>query len=143
MTKEGGKPWKEADADTAEAIDFMEYYGRQMLELKDGKTVESRPGEHNQFDYLPIGVSVVISPWNFAYAIMAGTTVAPVVTGNTVLLKPSSNTPIISYKFMEVLEEAGLPKGVVNWVPGSSKEIGNELIDHKDVNLISFTGSKM
>lgn len=80
----------------------MEYYGRQMLELKDGKHVNSRPGEYNQFDYLPVGVSVVISPWNFAYAIMAGTTSAPLVTGNTVLLKPSSNTPIISYKFMEV-----------------------------------------
>ncbi|MBM0868772.1 1-pyrroline-5-carboxylate dehydrogenase [Staphylococcus auricularis] len=142
LTKEGGKPWKEADADTAEAIDFMEYYGREMLRLKDGKKVESRPGEYNQYDYLPIGVSVVISPWNFAYAIMAGTTVAPVVTGNTVLLKPSSNTPVISYKFMEVLEEAGLPKGVVNWIPGSSADIGNYLVEHKDVGLISFTGSK-
>lgn len=142
LSKEGGKPWKEADADTAEAIDFMEYYGRQMLELKDGKHVHSRPGEYNQFDYLPVGVSVVISPWNFAYAIMAGTTSAPIVTGNTVLLKPSSNTPIISYKFMEVLEEAGLPKGVVNWIPGSSSEIGDFLIENKDVGLISFTGSK-
>ncbi|MGJ5712365.1 L-glutamate gamma-semialdehyde dehydrogenase [Staphylococcus auricularis] len=142
LTKEGGKPWKEADADTAEAIDFMEYYGREMLRLKDGKKVESRPGEYNQYDYLPIGISVVISPWNFAYAIMAGTTVAPVVTGNTVLLKPSSNTPVISYKFMEVLEEAGLPKGVVNWIPGSSADIGNYLVEHKDVGLISFTGSK-
>ncbi|MCG3400009.1 L-glutamate gamma-semialdehyde dehydrogenase [Staphylococcus massiliensis] len=142
LSLEGGKPWKEADADTAEAIDFMEYYGRQMLELKDGKKVESRPGEYNQFDYLPIGVSVVISPWNFAYAIMAGTTAAPVVTGNTVVLKPSSNTPVISYKFMEVLEEAGLPKGVVNWVPGSSRDIGDVLVEHKDVGLISFTGSK-
>lgn len=142
LTKEGGKPWKEADADTAEAIDFMEYYGREMLRLKDGKKVESRPGEYNQYDYLPIGVSVVISPWNFAYAIMAGTTVAPVVTGNTVLLKPSSNTPVISYKFMEVLEEAGLLKGVVNWIPGSSADIGNYLVEHKDVGLISFTGSK-
>lgn len=142
LTKEGGKPWKEADADTTEAIDFMEYYGREMLRLKDGKPVESRPGEYNQYDYLPIGVSVVISPWNFALAIMAGTTVAPVVTGNTVLLKPSSNTPVVSYKFMEVLEEAGLPKGVVNWIPGSSADIGDFLVEHKDVGLISFTGSK-
>ena len=133
---------KEADADTAEAIDFMEYYARQMLELKDGKKVESRPGEYNTYNYLPIGVSVVISPWNFAFAIMAGTTVAPVVTGNTVLLKPSSKTPVIAYKFMEVLEEAGLPKGVVNYIPGSSSEIGDYLIDHKDTSLISFTGSR-
>ena len=87
-------------------------------------------------------MSVVISPWNFALAIMAGTTVAPVVTGNTVLLKPSSNTPVVSYKFMEVLEEAGLPKGVVNWIPGSSADIGDFLVEHKDVGLISFTGSK-
>lgn len=142
LSKEGGKPWKEADADTAEAIDFMEYYARQMLELKDGKKVESRPGEYNKYNYLPIGVSVVISPWNFAFAIMAGTTVAPVVTGNTVLLKPSSKTPVIAYKFMEVLEEAGLPKGVVNYIPGSSSEIGDYLIDHKDTSLISFTGSR-
>ena len=120
----------------------MEYYARQMLELKDGKKVESRPGEYNKYNYLPIGVSVVISPWNFAFAIMAGTTVAPVVTGNTVLLKPSSKTPVIAYKFMEVLEEAGLPKGVVNYIPGSSSEIGDYLIDHKDTSLISFTGSR-
>ena len=107
MTIEAGKPWVEADADTAEAIDFMEYYGRQMLELKDGKAVQSRPGENNQFGYISLGVGVVISPWNFPFAIMAGTTVAAVVTGNTVLLKPASTTPIIAYKFIEILEEAG------------------------------------
>jgi len=142
LIKEGGKPWNEADADTAEAIDFMEYYGRQMLKLKDGVPVESRPIEHNQFHYIPLGVGVVISPWNFLFAIMAGTTVAAMVTGNTVLLKPASATPVIAYKFMEVLEEAGLPKGVINYIPGPGSEVGDYLVDHPRTRFISFTGSR-
>ncbi|MFJ8263286.1 L-glutamate gamma-semialdehyde dehydrogenase [Rummeliibacillus sp. NPDC094406] len=142
MTLEAGKPWIEADADTAEAIDFLEYYGRQMLELKDGKPVQSRPGEYNKFGYIPLGVGVVISPWNFPFAIMAGTAVAAVVTGNTVLLKPASTTPIIAYKFMEILEEAGLPAGVVNYIPGSGSEVGDYLVDHHRTRFVSFTGSR-
>lgn len=142
LIKEGGKPWNEADADTAEAIDFMEYYGRQMLRIKDGFHVESRPGERNRFEYIPLGVGVVISPWNFLFAIMAGTTVAAMVTGNTVLLKPASATPVIAYKFMEVLEEAGLPKGVINYIPGPGGEVGDYLVEHPRTRFISFTGSK-
>ncbi|HLS65498.1 MAG TPA: L-glutamate gamma-semialdehyde dehydrogenase [Pseudogracilibacillus sp.] len=142
LVKEGGKPWNEADADTAEAIDFMEYYGRQMIKLKDGIPVESRPIERNQFHYIPLGVGVVISPWNFLFAIMAGTTVAAMVTGNTVLLKPASATPVIAYKFMEVLEEAGLPKGVINYVPGPGSEVGDYLVDHPRTRFVSFTGSR-
>jgi len=142
LIKEGGKPWKDSDADTAEAIDFLEYYGRQMLLLKDGKHVESRPIEDNRFDYIPLGVGVVISPWNFLFAIMAGTTVAAAVTGNTVLLKPASTTPVIAYKFMEVLEEAGMPDGVVNYIPGPGSEVGNYLVDHPRTRFISFTGSR-
>ncbi|MDL4843215.1 L-glutamate gamma-semialdehyde dehydrogenase [Aquibacillus rhizosphaerae] len=142
LVKEGGKPWKEADADTAEAIDFMEYYGRQMLRLKDGMPVNSRPIENNRFNYIPLGVGVVISPWNFLFAIMCGTTVAPIVTGNTVLLKPASTTPVIAYKFMEVLEEAGLPNGVINYIPGSGSEIGDYLVEHQRTRFVSFTGSK-
>ena len=142
LVKEGGKPWNEADGDTAEAIDFMEYYGRQMLKLKDGIPVESRPIEHNKFHYIPLGVGVVISPWNFLFAIMAGTTVAAMVTGNTVLLKPASATPVIAYKFMEVLEEAGLPKGVINYIPGPGSEVGDYLVDHPRTRFISFTGSR-
>lgn len=142
MTKEAGKSWKEADADTAECIDFLEFYGRQMLSLKDGVPVQSRPNEFNRYNYVPLGVGIIISPWNFPFAIMAGTTVAAIVSGNTVLLKPASTTPIIAAKFVEVMEEAGLPKGVLNFVPGSGAEVGDYLVDHKDTRFISFTGSR-
>ncbi|WLR50346.1 L-glutamate gamma-semialdehyde dehydrogenase [Bacillus tianshenii] len=142
LVKEVGKPWNEADADTAEAIDFMEYYAREMLRIKDGAPVNSREGEKNKYIYTPMGVSVVIPPWNFAFAIMCGTTVAPMVTGNTVVLKPASNAAVIARKFVEVLEEAGMPKGVVNYCPGSGSEIGDYLVDHPLTHLISFTGSR-
>ncbi|MCE7794128.1 L-glutamate gamma-semialdehyde dehydrogenase [Salipaludibacillus sp. CUR1] len=142
LTYEAGKPWKEADADTAEAIDFLEYYARQILRLKDGIEINSREGEFNRFNYIPLGVGVTISPWNFAFAIMAGTTVGPMVAGNTILLKPAKTTPVIAYKFMEVLLEAGLPKGVVNYIPGSSAEMGNYVVDHPRTRFINFTGSK-
>ncbi|EPD50503.1 L-glutamate gamma-semialdehyde dehydrogenase [Paenisporosarcina sp. FSL H8-0542] len=142
LSKEAGKTWVEADVEAAEAIDFLEYYGRQMLRLKDGQPVESRPGEYNRYDYIPMGVAVVISPWNFPFAIMAGTAVAAMVTGNTVLLKPASTTPVVAYKFMEVLEEAGMPAGVVNFIPGSGAEVGDFMVDHPRTRLISFTGSR-
>ncbi|WP_313894555.1 L-glutamate gamma-semialdehyde dehydrogenase [Psychrobacillus sp.] len=142
LSKEAGKTWVEADVEAAEAIDFLEYYGRQMLRLKDGQPVESRPGEYNRYDYIPLGVAVVISPWNFPFAIMAGTTVAAMVAGNTVLLKPASTTPVVAYKFVEILEEAGMPAGVVNFIPGSGAEIGDYLVEHPRTRLISFTGSR-
>ncbi|MBS4191837.1 L-glutamate gamma-semialdehyde dehydrogenase [Bacillus sp. FJAT-49705] len=142
LTKEAGKPWNEADADTAEAIDFLEFYARQMLKIKDGVPVNSRPNEYNRYDYIPLGVGIIISPWNFPLAIMAGTTVAAIVAGNTVLLKPASTTPVVAAKFVEVMEEAGLPKGVLNFVPGSGAEVGDYLVDHKDTRFISFTGSR-
>ncbi|WP_139266821.1 aldehyde dehydrogenase family protein, partial [Cytobacillus oceanisediminis] len=142
LTKEAGKPWNEADADTAEAIDFFEYYARQILKIKDGVPVNSRPNEYNRYDYIPLGVGIIISPWNFPLAIMAGTTVAAIVAGNTVLLKPASTTPVVAAKFVEVMEEAGLPKGVLNFVPGSGAEVGDYLVDHKDTRFISFTGSR-
>ncbi|WP_047979589.1 L-glutamate gamma-semialdehyde dehydrogenase [Ornithinibacillus contaminans] len=142
LAKEAGKPWKEADGETAEAIDFLEFYGRQMLKLKDGMPINSRPIEHNRFDYIPLGVGLVISPWNFSFAIMAGTAVAAMVTGNTVLLKPASVTPVIAYKFMEVLEEAGLPAGIINYIPGPGSEVGDYLVNHPRTRFISFTGSR-
>jgi 1-pyrroline-5-carboxylate dehydrogenase len=142
LTKEAGKPWNEADADTAEAIDFLEFYARQMLKLKDGVPVESRPGEYNRYDYIPLGVGIIISPWNFPFAIMAGTAVAAIVTGNTILLKPASTTPIVAAKFVEVMMDAGLPSGVLNFVPGSGAEVGDYLVDHPKTRFISFTGSR-
>lgn len=120
----------------------MEYYARQMIELAKGKPVNSREGERNQYVYTPTGVTVVIPPWNFLFAIMAGTTVAPIVTGNTVVLKPASAAPVIAAKFVEVLEESGLPKGVVNFVPGSGAEVGDYLVDHPKTRIITFTGSR-
>ncbi|WP_230499186.1 aldehyde dehydrogenase family protein, partial [Pseudoneobacillus rhizosphaerae] len=123
-------------------IDFLEFYARQMLQIKDGVPVNSRPNEYNRYDYIPLGVGIIISPWNFPLAIMAGTAVAAIVTGNTVLLKPASTTPIVAAKFVEVMEEAGLPKGVLNFVPGSGAEVGDYLVDHKDTRFISFTGSR-
>lgn len=142
MVKEAGKPWKEADADTAEAIDFLEYYGRQMLRLKEGMQINSRAGEFNHYHYRPLGVGIIISPFNFPLAIMAGTTVASIVTGNTVILKPANTTPVIAAKFAELMREAGLPHGVLNFVPGSGAEIGDYLIDHPKTRFISFTGSR-
>src|SRR5699024_8454235 len=142
LVKEGGKPWNEADAATAVAIDFLEYYGREMVRLKDGLHVESRPIERNQYHHIPLGVGVVISPWNFLFAIMAGTTSAAMVTGNTVLLKPASATPVIAYKFVEVLEDAGMHKGVVNFNVGAGSDVGDYLVDHTRTRFVSFTGSR-
>lgn len=142
LVKEAGKPWKEADADTAEAIDFLEFYARQMVQLKDGAPVQSREGEVNKFNYIPLGVGVIISPFNFPLAIMAGTAAAAIVAGNTILLKPANNTPVIAAKFVEVMKEAGLPEGVLNYIPGSGAEIGDYLVDHPKTRFVSFTGSR-
>jgi len=142
MVLEAGKPWAEADADTAEAIDFLEFYGREMIRLGQPQTVTAYPGEENTLEYIPLGVGVIIPPWNFPLAILTGTTVGPVVAGNTVVLKPSSNTPVIAAMFMEVMKEAGLPEGVINYLPGDSAEIGDFLVGHPLVHFINFTGSK-
>jgi len=144
LTIEAGKVRAEADADTAEAIDFMEYYGRQMIALakKADDLLVPLPGEHNRLEYIPLGVGIVIPPWNFPLAIMVGMTVASIVAGNTVVLKPASTTPVIAYKFFEMLEDAGLPAGVVNFVPGSGAEIGDFLVTHKLTRYIAFTGSR-
>nr|WP_017554569.1 L-glutamate gamma-semialdehyde dehydrogenase [Heyndrickxia coagulans] len=139
---DAGKPWSQADGDTAEGIDFLEYYGRQMLELAKGQEMEQRENEHNTYFYQPMGPGVTIPPWNFAFAIVCGTTVAPLVAGNPVLLKPSESTPVIAYKLVEILEEAGVPKGVLQFVPGDPAEIGDYLVDHPSAHWINFTGSK-
>ncbi len=142
LVEEAGKNWAEADADTAEAIDFMEYYGREMLRYASGMAVIPYPGEQNECFYIPMGVGVVIPPWNFPLAILAGMTAAAVVTGNTVIMKPASSTPVIAAKLMELFEEAGLPAGVVNYLPGSGGSIGDALVSHPQVRFINFTGSK-
>jgi 1-pyrroline-5-carboxylate dehydrogenase len=141
---EAGKNRAEADADTAEAIDFMEYYGRQMLRLIHRGAEELTPlhGERNELRYIPLGVGIVIAPWNFPLAILCGMTTAAIVGGNTVILKPASATPVIAYQFVKLLEEAGTPAGVVNFVPGSGSEIGDLLVQHPLVRFVSFTGSK-
>jgi 1-pyrroline-5-carboxylate dehydrogenase len=144
MTKEAGKPWGEADADVAEAIDFLEYYGRQMLNLEriDDVVLSRRNLERNEYRYIPLGVGAIISPWNFPLAILVGMTTAAIVSGNTVIVKPASTTMVIAYKFIEVLEEAGLPNGVVAFMPGSGAEIGDYIVNHPKIRFISFTGSK-
>jgi 1-pyrroline-5-carboxylate dehydrogenase len=144
MTKEAGKPYAEADADTAEAIDFLEYYGRQILELNDidHKVLSRKNIERNEYRYIPLGVGAIITPWNFPMAILTGMTSAAIVSGNTVLLKPAMTTQVIAYKFVEVLEEAGLPAGVVNFVPGKGSEVGEFMVTHPKTRFISFTGSK-
>ena len=142
MIYEVAKPWPEADGDTAEAIDFLEFYGREMLRYASDQPLVKLQGEQNHLDYIPLGVGAVIPPWNFPCAIMAGMTAAAIVSGNTVVLKPSSDAPAIAYKFFELLEEAGLPAGVVNFMTGSGAEVGDVVVDHPQTRFIAFTGSK-
>ena len=139
---EAGKNWAEADADVAEAIDFMEFYGREAIRLGGNQPVTLLPGEDNRLTYIPLGVGVVIAPWNFPLAILAGMTTAAVVAGNTVVLKPASTAPVIAFKFMEIMEAAGIPAGVINYLPGSGSEVGDFLVTHPKTRFISFTGSR-
>ena len=142
LTYEVGKNWAEADADVGETIDFLEFYAREALRLSKAETPIQYPGEFNQLMYIPLGVGAVIPPWNFPFAIMAGMTAASIVTGNTVILKPSSDSPTIAAKFVEVLEEAGMPGGVVNFCPGSGASFGNAIVEHPKTRFIAFTGSR-
>ena len=142
MIHEVGKTWAEADGDTAEAIDFCEFYAHEMLRYAADQPLVKIEGEDNRLEYIPLGVGCVIPPWNFPLAIMAGMTVAAAVTGNTVVLKPSSDAPTISYKFFEILEEVGMPPGVVNFMTGSGAEVGDVVVDHPLTRFVAFTGSK-
>ncbi|HKR62946.1 MAG TPA: aldehyde dehydrogenase family protein, partial [Thermoanaerobaculia bacterium] len=142
MIYEVGKTWAEADADTAEAIDFLEFYAREAYRYAADQPITKIEAEDNHLVYIPLGVGAVIPPWNFPLAIMAGMTTAAVVTGNSVVLKPSSDSPWIAYRFFELLEEAGMPPGVVNFVSGGGGEVGDPLIQHPRIRFISFTGSK-
>jgi 1-pyrroline-5-carboxylate dehydrogenase len=141
-TLEAAKNWLEAEADVCEAIDFCEYYARQALKLARPLPVYPYPGETNESRLHPLGAGVVIPPWNFPLAILAGMTIGPVAAGNTVVLKPSSYTPVIAARFMELMAAAGLPDGVINFLPGSGGEVGDYLVDHGRTRFINFTGSK-
>ena len=142
MILESGKNWAEAEADTAEAIDFCDYYARQMLRMAKPEELVQMPGEYSKIEYLGLGVGIIIPPWNFPLAIMAGMTVAALVSGNTVVIKPSSETPTIAAKFMEVLLAAGFPAESFQFIPGSGAAVGDLLVTHPKTRFISFTGSK-
>jgi 1-pyrroline-5-carboxylate dehydrogenase len=142
LTFEVGKNWAEADADVGETIDFLEFYAREALRLDAATTPIQLPGERNQLRYIPLGVGAVIPPWNFPLAIMAGMTCAAIVSGNTVILKPSGDSPTIAAVFFSLLEEAGLPDGVVNFCPGAGAKFGSAVVAHPRTRFIAFTGSK-
>ena len=139
---EVGKSWIEADADTAETIDFLEFYGREMLRLAGPHPVTPMKGEKNYLVYIPLGVGVVIPPWNFPAAIAAGMTAASLVTGNTVILKPSEESPAVAAKVVEFLYEAGVPKEALNFLTGYGEVVGDALVKHPKTRYIAFTGSK-
>ncbi len=142
LVYEAGKTWPEADADVSEAIDFCEYYARQMQRLGKPDPLVQLPGEKDELFYLPLGVGVIIPPWNFPLAIMVGMTAAALVAGNTVVIKPSSDTPTIAAKFAEVLLEAGFPAQSFSMLVGSGAVVGDVLVEHPQTRFIAFTGSK-
>lgn len=139
---EVGKPWREADADVVEAIDYLEYYNLQMLEVARGKSVGQRPGEVNQYRYIPRGVCAVIAPWNFPLGILTGMASAALVAGNVVILKPAEQSPVIAYHLTRVFHEAGVPPDVVQYLPGAGEEVGRALVEDPRTALVMFTGSK-
>ena len=142
LVTEAGKTWPEAEADVSEGIDFCEYYAREMLRLAGPQRVHQLPGEHDEMIYIPLGVGVVIPPWNFPAAILIGMAVASLVAGNTAIIKPSSDTPTIAAKFAEVLLEAGFPEGCFTLLTGSGSAVGDVLVEHPKTRFISFTGSR-
>src|SRR2546429_1644908 len=142
MIYEVGKSWPEADGDTAEAIDFLEFYAREMIRLAGEQPLVRIEGEDNELVYIPLAVGAVIPPWNFPGAIMVGMTSAAFVTGNTVVLKPASTSPAIAFQFMRILEDIGLPAGVVNFLTGSGSTIGDALVENPQIRFIAFTGSR-
>jgi len=142
MVYETGKNWVEAWADVAEAIDYLEYYPRQLMRYVSEQPLARIPGEKNEYVYIPLGAGVVIPPWNFPLAILTGMTSAALVTGNTVVLKPASDSIVIAAKFAEIMYEAGIPDGVLNFFPGSGSTVGEYLVAHPKTRFIAFTGSK-
>ncbi|MBL8752655.1 MAG: aldehyde dehydrogenase family protein, partial [Planctomycetes bacterium] len=142
LCHEVGKSWAEADADTAEAIDFLEYYAGQMLRMAEPQPVVPVAGERNQMIYIPLGVGAIIPPWNFPLAIMAGMASAALLAGNTVVLKPASQSPAVAAVWVELMYECGLPKHVLNFITGPGSEVGGAAVQHKLTRFVSFTGSR-
>jgi RHH-type proline utilization regulon transcriptional repressor/proline dehydrogenase/delta 1-pyrroline-5-carboxylate dehydrogenase len=139
---EVGKTWKDADGDVAEAIDYLEYYGREMIRLGKPQKLGNYPGEDNEYLYVPKGIAVVIAPWNFPLAIAAGMVSAAIVTGNCAIFKPSGLSPVIGYRLCEIFRSVGLPPGVLQFLPGPGSEVGEYLVSHPAIDLIAFTGSR-
>ena len=139
---EVGKPWAEADGDIREAMDFCRFYAQQMRLIGRPRLTQHVPGEESYQHYWPRGVALVIAPWNFPMAILCGMVTAALVTGNTVIMKPAEPSGIIGALLMEVFEEAGMPPGVLNFLPGHGSIIGAHLVDHPDIEMIAFTGSR-
>ena len=142
MVLEVGKSWAEADADLAEAVDFCEYYAREMLRLGQPQPLVRYEPEENEAVYIPLGVGVILPPWNFPLAILTGMSMAAVVAGNTIVLKPSSDSPTIAAQFVQICEAAGFPPGVINFVTGGGAEVGEPLVVHRRTRFVSFTGSR-
>ena len=142
QVREAAKPWDQSDGDVCEAIDFCEYYGREMMRLDAGGAVQSPPGEANRLGYLGKGITAVIAPWNFPLAIPCGMTAAALVAGNPVILKPAEQTPGVAFSLVEAFEAAGLPTGVLGFVPGVGTDVGARLVEHPDVAVVAFTGSR-
>ena len=142
LVLEAGKTWPEAEAEVGEAIDFCEYYARQMVRFASPESVVQMPGERDDLVYLPLGAGVIIPPWNFPLAILAGMTVAALVAGNTVVIKPSSETPTVAAKFVELLHESGFPARSLALCTGSGAVIGDLLVEHPRTRFVSFTGSR-
>ncbi len=142
LVYEAGKNWIEAEGDTCEAIDFCEYYARQALRLANPDPLVQMPGEKDEMVYLPLGVGIIIPPWNFPLAILVGMTTAALVTGNTVVVKPSSDTPTVAAQFIQLLYEAGFPKACCAYLTGSGSSVGDNLVEHPKTRFISFTGSR-
>jgi 1-pyrroline-5-carboxylate dehydrogenase len=142
MVLEESKSWAEADGDTAEAIDFAEFYAREMERLAHPQPLTPYPGEKNELEFISLGVCAVIPPWNFPLAILCGMTTAALVTGNTVVLKPSSDAAAIATMFVEACEEAGTPPAVLNFITGGGRTAGNALVEHPKTRLVAFTGSR-
>ncbi len=142
LVLEAGKTWAEAEADVSEAIDFCEYYARQAVKLARPEPLLQLSGERDELVYLPLGVGVIIPPWNFPLAILLGMTTAALVTGNTVVIKPSSDTPTIAAKFAEAMLEAGIPAQSFSLLVGSGADIGDTLVTHPKTRFVSFTGSR-